>query len=256
MTVYLDVLMLLNFLVDYALLLGTNRLAGFPPGWGRCALAAGAGSLYGGICMLPGFRFLGNPLWRLAALALMSGIAFGWDAGMLRRGVLFTLLSMALGGVALGLGSRNFGSLAAAALAVAGMCVLGFPNTPGSRRFVPAELCLDGKKLHITALVDTGNTLKDPITGQQVLVVGADVGEKLGIRREAILDPITALEQQKTPRLRLIPYRAVGQPGGMLLAMRMDSVYLGGREASPMVAFAPNEIDRANMYQALAGGMV
>ena len=44
MEVYLDILMLLNFLVDFLLLTGTNRLAGFPPGAGRAALAAALGA--------------------------------------------------------------------------------------------------------------------------------------------------------------------------------------------------------------------
>ena len=60
MAVYLDLVMLLNFLVDYLLLLGTNRLSGSPMTPGRCALAAVLGSVYAGACLLPGFRFLGN----------------------------------------------------------------------------------------------------------------------------------------------------------------------------------------------------
>lgn len=38
MTVYLDVVLLLNFLVDFLLLLGTNRLMGHPLEPGKCAL--------------------------------------------------------------------------------------------------------------------------------------------------------------------------------------------------------------------------
>ena len=45
MAVYLDLVMLLNFLVDYLLLLGTNRLSGSPMTPGRCALAAVLGSV-------------------------------------------------------------------------------------------------------------------------------------------------------------------------------------------------------------------
>ena len=41
MEVYLDLVVILNFLVDFLLLLGTNRLSGFPLAAGRCAAAAG-----------------------------------------------------------------------------------------------------------------------------------------------------------------------------------------------------------------------
>ena len=77
MAVYLDLVMLLNFLVDYLLLLGTNRLSGSPMTPGRCALAAVLGSVYAGACLLPGFRFLGNFLWRCVSLGLMAVLAFG-----------------------------------------------------------------------------------------------------------------------------------------------------------------------------------
>ena len=48
--VYGDVVMALNFLVDFLLLMGTDRLAGFPAAAGRCALAAGLGAVYSGAC--------------------------------------------------------------------------------------------------------------------------------------------------------------------------------------------------------------
>ena len=77
MAVYLDLVILLNFLVDFLLLLGTNRLSGFPSAPGRCALAAAFGRIYAGVCLLPGLRFLGNLLWRSVTMCLMAWIAFG-----------------------------------------------------------------------------------------------------------------------------------------------------------------------------------
>jgi len=75
--VYLDLVMVLNFLVDFLLLLGTNRLAGFPLGVSRCAYGALLGSVYSGACLLNRFRFLGSFLWRLGSLGMMALIAFG-----------------------------------------------------------------------------------------------------------------------------------------------------------------------------------
>ena len=48
---YLDLLMLINFLVDYLLLLGTNRLSGFPSDHRRLLGASLVGALYSG-CLL------------------------------------------------------------------------------------------------------------------------------------------------------------------------------------------------------------
>ena len=77
--IYADMVMVLNFLVDFLLLLGTDRLAGFPASPGRTALAAGLGAAYSGMCLMPGFSFLSNWIWRMVFLCLMAVIAFGWN---------------------------------------------------------------------------------------------------------------------------------------------------------------------------------
>lgn len=257
MTVYLDMVMLLNFTVDLLLLLGTNRLAGYPSAYGRVLLASVLGGLYSGVCMLPGFYFLGNSFWRAVSLAAMSVIAFGWNGSTLRRGVLFALLSMALGGLALGLDSGSFVTLIAAAAALCGMCFLAFHGKFGGRQFVSVELCCRGKKCHLTALADTGNTLKDPITGTAVLVVGAEVGRMLlGLTEAQLRDPIVTMQTARIPGLRLIPYRAVGQASGMLLAARMDEVTINGKTAGRIVAFSPVKLGAGEGYEALAGGVL
>lgn len=256
MTVYLDLAVLLNFLVDGLLLMGTNRLTGYPAGWKHCTLAATVGGIYAGICMLPGCRFLGNLLWRIVSLSAMVWVAYGWNLSALRRGVIFVLLSMALGGMATGLGSGDFPSIVLAAAGVVVLCALGVKSPLGSRKYQPVELKWRGRQLKLTALVDTGNALRDPITGGSVLVVGMDVGNRLGISREMICDPVTALAKEPIIGARLIPYRAVGKPGGMLLMIRFEEVKLNGCVISPMVAFAPDNIGQNDGYQALAGGAI
>ena len=50
MVLYVDLVVLLNFLVDLLLILGTNRLAGYPPGLKRAVPAALLGGAYAGGC--------------------------------------------------------------------------------------------------------------------------------------------------------------------------------------------------------------
>lgn len=256
MTVYLDVVMLLNFLVDFLLLLGANSLCGHPPGWKRSALAAGFGSVYGGVCLLPGFHFLGSWLWRIVSLLLMSGIAFGFSVSGIRRGIVFVLLSMALGGIATGMHGSGFWGLIAASAAVFALCFLGFRGKIGRATYLPVELCYGGQSMSLTALYDTGNTLRDPVTGKPVLVVGAEVAQRLlGLSRQQLLSPVTAVSSALLPGLRLVPYRSVGQAGGLLLALRMHDVRIGSWKGSALVAFAPNGLSTEGDYQALTGGM-
>ena len=253
--VYLDLVALLNFLVDLLLLLGTNRLAGFPPGWGRSALAAMVGGGYAAACLLPGFRFLGNFLWRLVMLSVMAMIAFGMNRSAIQRGAVFLLLSMALGGIASGSNRRDFGMLMLCTIFLWLLCRFSFRGSVGDREYVPVVLRHDGRTLTQIALRDTGNTLKDPLTGEQVLVAGADAAkELLGLTEYQLQHPVETIE--RIPGLRLIPYHAVGQPGSMLLALRFQNARIGNRNAQPLVAFAPQVLARGELYQMLTGGVI
>lgn len=248
MPVYLDVLMVLNFLVDLLLLMGTNRLSGYSPGVKRAVPAAVVGGIYGGVCVVPGFTFLAGTLWRVLCLGVMAGICFGFCRDALRRGMVFILLSMALGGVATGLESGSFWTLVAAALAVSVMCLIGFRGKMGAQ-YVSARV----GDCRFTALVDTGNTLTDPLTGQQVLVVSPEIGRKLlHIGAEVIADPVNAME--RVPGLRLIPFHAVGRSGGVLPVKRFEDVQIGSWRGSCLIAFAPNELGQGKPYEALTGG--
>lgn len=256
MTVYVEAVMGLNFLVDLLLLVGTNRLAGHPSELKRIIPAAVLGGLYGGICMVPGFRFLGSYFWRLVSLGLMGTIAFGFHRGILRRVMLFVLLSMALGGIAMGLGQGGFLTLILGAVGLCFLCAMGFQGKLGMT-FVPLELHHGGKKVKLMALRDTGNTLRDPVTGEAVLIVGSDAAvQLLGMTRQEVGRPVETLASGKYSGLRLIPYRAVGRSCGMLLGMRLDEVLLGGIRTNTMVAFTAEGLSGAGEFQALAGGVI
>lgn len=248
--------MVLNFFVDFLLIMGTNRLAGYPPGWKRAAAASLVGGLYAGWCMVPGFRFLGNMLWRMVSLVLMAVIAFGVNRSALQRGAVFVLLSMALGGIAMGSGRKDFGMLLLCGLILWLLCRVSFRGSIGQREYVPVVLCHGEHSISRIALRDTGNTLKDPLTGEGVLVAGAEVAEELlGLTREQLQHPVETVASGILPGLRLIPYCSVGQPGGMLLAFRFREGRLGGRNVQPLVAFSPEQIGKTDVYQLLTGGV-
>ncbi len=255
MRVYLDLVMILNFLVDFLLLLGTNRLSGFPTEGRRLLCAAALGGLYSGACMLNGFRFLGNLLWRLVSLGGMAGIAFGWNRSTLKRCGVFVLLSMALGGIAVGFETSNIPSLVLSAGGIWLLCRVAFGGSIGQREYVPIELTYGGNTASLIALRDSGNTLRDPVTGEQVLVIAGDVARKLtGLTHDQLRLPLETLAQRPLQGLRLVPYKAVGQGGGMLLAMRFENVKIGSRRHSAVVAFAAEGFGNGEMYQGLTGG--
>ena len=253
MVIYLDLVLVLNFLVDLMLLLGTNRLCGFPVGLGRSAGAAVLGAVYGAGTLFRGFSFLGDPLWRMVFLGIMGAAAFGWNRSGLRRTGIFVLLSMAMGGISMGVAGKGIPALLLSAGCVWILSRVGFGGTAGGREYIPITITENDRWASVIALKDTGNTLRDPVTGEQALILGPEAAEKLlDLTEDALRHPLETI--QTHGGLRLIPYSAVGQPGGFLVGKRFAQVKVGDRVCSALIAFAPDRIGRGQVYQALAGG--
>lgn len=242
MVIYLDAFIGLNFLVDLCLLLGVNRLSGHPLGVKRAAAAAAVGGGYAGACLVPGFSFLASGLWRAVSLGLMGWTAFGADRSGWRRSMLFILLSMALGGMAVSSGA----GVVVCASALALLCRMGMRGF--GQQFERVAVTYGGQTVELLALRDTGNALTDPITGQSVTVLSPEIGVRLGIPEEVLRDPAGVM----LAGVRLIPARTVGG-GGLLAAVRCEKVTIGGKEAGTIVAFARETFGNGE-YQALTGG--
>ena len=257
MTVYLDLLIGVNFAVDFLLLLSADRLAGYHDGCGRMAAGALAGALYAGMCVLPGFSFLGNGFWRMISLLLIGFISFGMHPSALQRCAVFGLLSMALGGAALAIRASNSCALLVCGGVLWLVCTMGFRGPVGQHNYVQVEMEYGNQRVKLYALRDTGNSLRDPITGQQVLIADAQIGVRLlGIPEQMIKNPVQLIESGMVPGLRLISYHSVGQPGSMLPMIRLRNVKIGNTYSDALVAFAPERIGRGDCYQMLAGGAI
>lgn len=245
------------FLVDFFLLLGIERFVTGIPVYSRIAAAAAVSGIYAGACLLPDFYFLGNILWRIVCLSIISVTAYGISRIALHKGVFYVLLNMALSGFLSLIGSRSVWSVAMAGGLILLLCLVGMWGVQELSKYVQVELRTGTKKICLTALRDTGNLLRDPVTGETVLVIGPESAMQLtGLSREQLASPIEAMISNPIPGLRLIPYHSVGNSGGMLLAMRLADVRIGQWQGSSLVAFAPNGIGSEETYQALAGGMV
>ena len=280
--IYVDTLFVLNGAVDYLLLLAAARLAGEPLDRLRSALGAVLGGGYAVAVFLPGLDFLARPPCRLAAAVLMVLTAFWRSRRLLRQVVIFFALACAFGGGVLAIGllggrglTLSAGVLSSAMdlkivlLSAAGCyAALSLVLRGAGRHAGPGgelrqvRLTLGERQTELTALVDTGNTLTDPATGRPVLVAEADclapllpAGVRLG--PEALEDPAGALEGLEGPwrrRFRLLPYRAVGVECGMLLALRLDKVQVGGEDRGAMLAaLSPTPVSDGGNYRALIG---
>ena len=184
-TVYLDARFALDLAVNYCLLACAARLDGGAVRRRRLALAAGLGAGYGVLTLLPGLGALGHPVGAALAAAGMLLAAYGPSDRLLRRGALFLVLSCAFGGVLVLVslargGSAGAGGLLGPSLGMRGILIaaalsygalslaLGrqFSKTQAEGGLCPLTLTKGEKTLRLLALIDTGNTLRDPLTGE------------------------------------------------------------------------------------------
>ena len=284
MTVYVDAVFALNAALDYLLLAGGARLAGAAGRRARLALAAILGGIYAALSFWPPLRWLSAMPARLGMLGAMVLLAYGTGRRALAQGGLFLLLSLALCGLVLGLSALlgaqiwlldgrayyavGFGTLVltAGALYCAGALVLRGAAARAGAEIVPVTLRLGQRQVQAALLRDTGNTLRDPFSGRPVLVLGWRTAAQLlppGLRSRAAslaAEPVQAVEElaRAAPELqtRLIPYRAVGQSRGLLLAIRCDAVQEkhGAVRRGVLAAISPTELSDGGAYDGLIGG--
>ena len=237
----------LNFLVNLFLLIGTSQIGGSGVRIKHTLLAAVLGGAYAALCLR--FSFWGNLICRLAVIALMNRIAFGRVFG--GKGVLFLLQQLAITGIAAGMES---GGIFSVLLGAAGVCLVCMGGIPG-RKQIPVKLKWENRSISVHAFRDSGNTLKDPVTGRPVLVLGADVAEELtGLTRAQLRRPVETMGA--LPGLRLIPYHTIDRAQGMMLGLWVKEAKVGRQRGGVLVALAPEELSQDGSVQALTGGTV
>jgi len=280
-SVYLDVVFVLNGVVNYLLLNASARLVGSFARRGRLIGAAVLGAAYAALTFLPGCSFFGGVLWRIVALAAMLTVAFGLSGRTVPMGGIFLALSLALSGLVLMLSGllgaevwllegRAFYAVDAATLVLlAGAMYLGLwlllqgsmAHAGGGTAAGTIEL--RGRREKLTLLRDSGNTLRDPFTGSALPVVEWQVFARLlpeaaGDLRLCGEDAAAAMEKlhKLLPDLsmRLIPYRAVGTQRAMLLAVRCEEFCVDGKTRRGIyVAISPTTVSENGTYEGLIG---
>lgn len=276
--IYLDTLFFLNFGLDSLLLAASRRLSGSGARGSRVLLAALAGACYASAVFCTGWEVLSHPAVRCMAAAGMVWLAAEGRREWLRMLLLFVLLSCALAGGILLMQVTGIGSLSGGKgfpttgqdgrlllLCGAGeYALVGLAAGKGTKGETTAVLlCCEGRRVMLRALKDTGNLLRDPVSGQRVLVaeyqrVRPLFPEKCRPKGEMLLQPEVHLaqlmENWEPSRLRLLPFRAVGTKQGMLLAVRVDVMEVEGeRRENQLVAVVDQRLSGDGSYQGVLG---
>ena len=280
MTVYVDLLFGLNTALNYLFLRGSAAMGGCPAKFWRLMGAAVLGGLYAVAAVLPGLQPLQGLFFQILSAGGMLIAAFGWKRSTVKQGLFFFALSFAFGGVVLlvvqaaepdciFLGGRAYYAVSTPALlllagvsyGLAAVVLRGWGTYTGGD-ILPMTLELNGRQVAAKALRDTGNTLRDPVSGQQIPIASWQILQRFlpeaGLRQQDFDDPARLLEvlrlQYPQIRFRLVTYGAVGVPCGLLLAARCQ-IWHGKRKTSLPVAFTATELSAHGQFEILIGGV-
>ena len=118
-------------------------------------------------------------------------------------------------------------------------------------------------KADVNAIIDTGNFLKEPITGKPVIIVEKDVlvnAIPLNIleNMEEIINGIKKIENKYMSKISLIPFSALGTENGLLLGIKPENFYINYQgkileNKNIIVGIYNKKLSRNNKYNALVG---
>ena len=280
---YLDVLLLTNFLMAYFLLLAAGALSGQRAGFGRMLAGSGLAAVSSLILFAPPQPYLVQVVYKIATALAITAAAFGWRSRrrLVTAACWYAALNILLAGLVFlvifetGTTLLQTGNLAVylrisplLLLGLSGLCcgvieagLRFFRRRPAQQETVGLEFELCGTRIHLRAALDTGCHLTDPITCMPVLVVSlADAGSRLPPEIRQYLTGWFAGSEQTAPpagaQLRLIPCSTATQrsllPGFAVQGIGLitpNGVLQLGRTA---IAFAPESFGDAQ-YEAFYG---
>lgn len=254
--VYADVILLENLIMNYLILWSTARLTRYSYSKVKLLIASVLGAVYAVLSYLPEYSYLFSFFMKILFSILIVIVAYtpAYFHLMLKLTGIFYIVSFIFGGAAFGLFYFINGldltsngisfikdfpiKILAVAVAVAYFTVRYSwdyiqHRIKRERLIVRVEMSFDNKQLCMDALVDTGNSLKDPITDAPVMIteysairelLPSDIQRIFELRSENELDAIAEIMSisKWATRFRIIPFKSLGRENGMLIGFRPD----------------------------------
>ena len=243
---------LLDAAVVYLLLIGAAKLFGGRYSYFRLILASMVAALHSGSVLSGIITYADRYPARTVVLTVVGFIAFGCRKDGFWRTSLFLLLNAALEGTVSSHHLTSSHHRISVAIAIVLLCCVLYRPRRGGKSYAHIVICYEGRTVCLDAFRDTGNGLKDIVTGSPVLVIGPDAAYRLtGLKQEELASPLETMENRPINGLRLIPFSSVGNSHGLMLGVRSRDTVVDGVPTEMVIAMASEGM---GMYEALIGG--
>ena len=265
-TIYGDILTVINFTMDYLALYITAKIMHLKPHPKKLTISAILGAIYSLIIIAFNLNTFFTVTISIITSILLTKIAYGKQkyTVLFKNTLVFYIVNFALGGGITAIcnilniwqnkrgisingtfdtiyGDLPFGMLVIVALfcgilsTVSGKII----KERSAKKECDLEIAINNNKKNVKALIDSGNFLKEPISGKPVIIVGFDtVRSILPIDMFEIFKTnninISSELFQKT-KLRFIPTTTLGGQR-LLLALSPDFVGVNEKETDAYIA--------------------
>ena len=291
MTIYLDVVLIENIIINYIILYGTAIIAKVIPKEIRLAIASTVGATYAIVSYMSTLKIYSCIILKFILSIIIVYIAFNPQnvKKMLKELLLFYLTSFVFGGTAFfliyvvepqdiiirnGVYVGTYSIKIAFLGAILGLIVIALSvkiiKTKLSKKslYCNVRINLNKKNIETIAMIDTGNLLKDPISNTPVIVVERsllysvlpkqilnNIDNILGGELENIPEDV---KEKYISKLKVIPFSSLGKQNGMLLGIKADEISIKSEDETitkdnVIVGIYDKSLTKRGEYRALVG---
>lgn len=291
MTIYIDIVLIENLLMNYIILFATGVILKIHIKHVRLILASFVGAIYTIIAYISGLKIYSNFFLKLILSVIIIYIAFNPNQlkKLLKYTLIFYLTSFVFGGVAfaliyivkpqeilenngLVLNSNSLKVIFISAIIAFIVVIIGFKivknKISAKDMYCDLKIKINDKNIETKAMIDTGNFLKEPITNTPVIVVEHTllydcIPEEILNHMESILggdfsEIPDQVKEEYVSRLKVIPFSSLGKQNGMLLGIKAEKVIVKSGEEEKktenvIIGIYNKSLTKRGEYRALLG---
>lgn len=255
MYVVAEYLFIENFLINFAILHITRMITRTKPNNKRILMASFLAALYPFVLFLPSIKFLTNFFMKVIISVIIVKIAFNSKSieQYLKQIFGFFLVSFIFAGASIGTYYflQNYSNFSIKindfsvrylilGIALGGVLIKNvfdyyYEKATRERELYEVTLYFNNKSISLTALLDTGNSLIEPLNKKPVFVVEYEIIRDLiphelqkvfdNNEEENLFQIQNVLENYKGENIiRIIPFRSIGSKMGILLGFKPDYI--------------------------------
>lgn len=290
MTIYIDIIILENLIMNYIILYATGLISKNKIYYFRIFLSSLIGAIYSTIQYVSKLNIYSNPIIKILLSIIIVFVAFNPlnIKKMSKQLMLFYLTTFTFGGVATYLiyvlkpqeimikngmfvGTYVLKVIFIGAILGSILLIVSFKlvkNKINKHDMIcKIKIKINEKEKIINAMVDTGNMLKEPLTGNSVVVVEKVVLYDL-LPKDILnnIDSILGGDFGKIPedikkeyisRLKIIPFSSLGKQNGMLIGIKPEKIEIINEQVEEknnvIIGIYNKSLTKRGEYNALIG---